>query len=477
MPAPLKTAGSALFLAVACSTIAQVTTPLPQGTAFPLMMYEVSAANAPSLTPYGWNILQDYGLDTTNNISDYLGDLLTNRVTGVAEIPATGTNHPYVEWPQSQVQALTQGLAANANLVWWSLPEEMQPGLTSELQILSNYTAWTRAYDPMQRPTYEYTPNGWGASTISQIVSNVDVIGLGCYCEYIGMPHAWVRYVVQNGLNSIALAGKTVGNDYLAGQKTPVAVLYCARLSDGNTNPPTMPTPAQTYHDFWSAIASGARGIAVFAYNRALQDDPSLVTNLQQLNLAASQLTGPEKLGYVILYGTQNAVTFAITSGPTQTVAFQPPSEPTPLQFPSLNVLSKTWSDTVFVLAVNSTDQAFTAVISNVPSFAASAALPFESRSVVVTNGSFTDSFPPWGVHIYKLADSIPLGSFVLMPGGGARLVVTNSGVSSFTVLASTDLKTWTAIGQATSVSSGVYQFVDTNRPNGSFGYYRLRWP
>jgi hypothetical protein len=442
------------------------------------MMYEVPAISALSLMPYGWNILQNYGLDTTNDISDYLGDLLTNRVMSVAEIPATGTNHPFVGWTESQVQAWVQTLAGNPNLAWWSLPEEMESLVPSEVQILSDYLTWTRIYDPQQRPTYEYFPNGTSAYAISRLAPNVDVLGLGCYCEYIGMPHAWVRYSVQNaGLNGIASAGKTVGNDYLNGQKTLVAVLYCARLTDGNTNPPTMPTPAQTYHDFWSAIASGVRGIAVFAYNRALQDDPSLVTNLQQLNLAASQLTGPEKLGDAILYGTQDPVTFTISSGPTQTVAFQPPSEPAPLQFSSLNVLSKTWSDTVFVIAVNSTDQAVTAVISNVPSFAASAALPFESRSVVVTNGSFTDSFPPWGVHIYKLADSIPLGSFMLLPGGGARLVVTNSGVSSFTVLASTDLKIWTPIGQATSVSFGVYQFVDTNRPNASFGYYRLRWP
>ena len=46
------------------------------------------------------------------------------------------------------------------------------------------------------------------------------------------MPHAWVRYKIQqSGLQGIALAGKTVGTNYLAGQKTPVAVLYCAEAT------------------------------------------------------------------------------------------------------------------------------------------------------------------------------------------------------------------------------------------------------
>jgi len=369
------------------------------------MMYEVLTSDAPNLAPYGWNILQSYGLNTTSDNNNYLQSLWTSAGTGMAEIPATGTNHPYVGWPQSEIQSWVQNLAANPNLTWWSLPEELQPGLAGEQQILNNYRAWTRAYDPQKRPIYMYTPNGTRATEISQIAPYVDVIGLGCYCEYIGMPHAWVRYVMQEaGLKGIAMAGATAGNNYLAGQKTPVAVLYCAKVSDGNTNLPTMPTPSQTYHDVWSAIASGAEGISVFAYWRALHDDPSLVTNLQQLNLAASQITGPEKIGDVVLYGLPNTnLTFTVIAGPMQTVAFQPPNQTNLIQYPSLNVLSLSWSTNVYVIAVNSTDQMVTAILTNLPWSAASAELPFESRAVTVTEGGLTDSFPPWGAHIYKL--------------------------------------------------------------------------
>ena len=109
-----------------------------------------------------------------------------------------------------------------------------------------------------------------------------------------------------------------------------------------------MPTPSQTYHDFWSAIASGARGISVFAYWHALHDDPSLTNNLQQLNLAASQITGSEKLGNVVLYGTRNTnVTFSVISRPSQTVfPLLPPNATNLSNTLSLDVLRKTWAGT-----------------------------------------------------------------------------------------------------------------------------------
>lgn len=451
--------------------------PAPQGTAFPLMMYEVPGAEVSNLASSGWNIFQSYGLNA-DDYTWYLQVGLASGMTTVVDIPATGTDHPYVEWQEADVRDWIGSLEANPNLAWWSLPEEMRPAVPSELQILTDYTAWARAYDPQQRPTYEYIPNGRSATSVSQIVSNVDVIGLGCYCEYIGMPHPWVRYVLQEaGLNGIAIAGSTVGNDYLAGQKTPVAVLYVAQITEANTNPPTMPTPSQTYHDVWSAIASGARGISVFAYAHALHDDLSLVTNLLQLNLAASQISGPERIGDVVLYGTPvPQVAFTIISGPEQTVAFQPPSEAEPLQYPSLNVLSKTWSGSVYVIAVNSTEQQVTAIISNVPSVTASAVLPFESRTVTVTNGSFTDSFPAWGVHVYKLSANAIVGQFKVIGGGLFQLVVTDSGVSSYTVQSSTNLTDWAVIGLATQISPRVYQFTDPYL-NNRHGIYRLRWP
>ena len=127
---------------------AQVLLPSPQGATFPLMMYEATPADAWNLTPYGWNVLQSYGLNTTSDINNDLQGPATNKVTGVAVIPATLTTNAvntnsayYVEWPQAQVQSWVQGMAANTNLAWWSLPEEMRSWMPTELQLLGDYTS------------------------------------------------------------------------------------------------------------------------------------------------------------------------------------------------------------------------------------------------------------------------------------------------------------------------------------------------
>lgn len=217
------------------------------------------------------------------------------------------------------------------------------------------------------------------------------------------MPHAWVRYKLEEaGLRAIALAGAAVGPDYLHGQKTPVAVLYCAR------HPKTgrMPSPDETFHDFWSAIASGARGIAVYAYHHAMTDDPALATNFERLNEAGGQMAGPEGIGDAILRGETNpGVTFEILSGPPMTVSFRPPGEKREFQYPSIHLLSKTRNGATFIIAINSTDQPVHARIGGLPG-TGSVLLPFENRSIPAAGGNFSDSFPPWGVHIYKAVKS-----------------------------------------------------------------------
>lgn len=396
----------ALFalLFVAGPIFGETPAPYPRGSAFPLQVYEVEPAEVPALAAHGWNIVQSYGLKRTNDYAKYLTALQNDNVAGMAAIDCDGRKPDKVEWPAAKVQAWVRGVAGNASLAWWDLPEEARPWSAREVNLLKDYTACTRVNDPARRPTYEYTPNNRNAEQISHLVPTVDIIGLSCYCEELGMPHAWVRYKIQeSGLHGIALAGDTVGPDYLHGQKIPVAILYCAKWAKTGR----MPSPEQTYHDFWSAIVSGARGIGVYAYHHAMHDDPSLAQNFERLNEAASQISGPEKIGDVILWGEPNpGVTFEILSGPKKTVTFRPPTEKADVAYPSLNLLSKTRNGALYVIAVNSTDQTVTARITGLPAGATLVSLPFENRSLSSSGGTFTDSFSPWGVHLYKLAES-----------------------------------------------------------------------
>jgi autotransporter-associated beta strand protein len=455
----------------------------PQGSAFPLFMYEIEPSYA-ALADYGWNIAQEYSLNTNTDVNNFLQELVANNFAGPALIPDTGTNHPYTGWTQGSVQNWVQSIAVNTNLAWWSLPEEMNPGYSSETAILSNYTAWTRLYDPARRPNYEYTENADKDTTMKGIISFADVVGVSCYCEEVAMPHAWVRYKLQQvGGGAAALAGVALGSNYLAGQKTLIGIVSVSQFTN---NSPSEPTAAQTYHDFWSAIASGAQGIAVWSQFHALTDDPAnLTNNLNELNLAASQITGPAQVGTAIISGVVNSnVTVRVTAGPSQTVSFIPPGETASFQYPSINVLSKTWNGTAYVIAVNSTSSNVTAVITNIPTAASTAGLPFESRSVPLTNGALSDTFNAWGVHVYIMtAITAPVAPILYSTtaSSAGSVTLTFGGVNgqTYRVLDTTNLaqplSQWQTLANGT-FGVNLIQYTD-NATAGSARFYRLAAP
>jgi len=209
-------------------------------------------------------------------------------------------------------------------------------------------------------------------------------------------------------LAGIQQVGRNVGTNYLAGQKLPICVFDIdTNLADGAL------ATTLLYHDFWSAIASGAKGVGIwssFYMTAALR---------AQANVAASQITGSEQLGDVILNGVDASnVGFNITSGTTQTVSYASVS------YPSLNVLAKVRNGNLYVIAVNSTDQTITANINSLPTSGSSATVLFQSRSLPVSGASVSDTFPAWGVNIYKLpldtgtAPATPAGLSGTSPSG-----------------------------------------------------------
>jgi hypothetical protein len=450
--------------------------PYPQGTAFPLMMYEVNdPPSATNVAAYGWNVIQNYGNTTNSIINSYLAMAASNSLSGDVHIPCYGNSSSnFLEWPQSQVQGWIQGSMTNNNIAWWDMPEEMRSWKPTEVQLLKDYRAWIALYDTNgRRPTYEYTPNDRITSTQLGVVSNVDIVGTSCYCEAQGQPHAWVRYKVQEaGVHAVKLCGAAIGSNYLAGQKIVVADLYCATNSSG-----VNATPQQCYHDAWSAVASGAQGIALFAYWHAIHDTPPLTNNLNQYNLAASQICGSE-MGQVILYGTQNTnVSFLVTAGPTNTDSFSP-GDGTNWQYPSINVLCKSWSNNVYVIAVNSTSNNVAANITNLPSAGATATLIFESRTVPVNNGGLADTFAPWGVHVYMLAGAValPVIASISIAGGTATLNCYGASSTNYVLQRSTNLldqSAWHSIDTNRASVSGWFLFKNSASANAV--YYRLQ--
>lgn len=424
--------------------VATMAAPYPQGTAFPLIMYEVGSADVPNVAPYGWNVIQSYGLNTNSTLNGYLQMAAANGLYGDAHIPCTpDTGTGATEWPESSAAAWIQGSMTNNNIAWWDLPEEMRSWYPSEVQILHDYRTWVRLYDTNgPRPTYEVNyrdPEAPG------IVTNADILAIEDYgpggggltngASAFSPSHASVRYTVQQlGLASIRNAGAVLGSNYLAGQKTLVIGLDCAAPNAGL---PT-PTPQQCYHDFWSAVASGAQGIYVWSYYHALHATPSMTNNLAQYNLAASQISGTE-LGQVVLFGTPDTnVNFAVTAGPTITETFLGRGG-TNWSYPSINLMCKTWSNNVYLIAVNSTSNSVAADFTNLSVVSATATVMFESRSLTVSGSGFSDTFAPWGVHVYKMQPVIVTLTYNAGTGGtinGTTPQTVNYGASGTAVTA-----------------------------------------
>ena len=111
---------------------------------------------------------------------------------------AGGTANPVKpqERPMTEQEAAAEiaGLASHENLAWWDLPEELRWWRPDEYDLVKNLSAWTRKYDPRQRPNFMYLPGHYGAAGVAKYVEYLDIIGAGTYTEYSHQPRAWVRW-------------------------------------------------------------------------------------------------------------------------------------------------------------------------------------------------------------------------------------------------------------------------------------------
>jgi len=468
---------------------AQTVSVYPQGAVFPLELYSLQpTSDTPLVTPNGWNIGHQYGWNQVtdpptgeSSLNSLMQSFALNGIEGLPHLPAfQDSSLVSSEWSEVMMASWIQAIDPNSNIAYWDLPEEQRYFKPTEFQLVKDYTAWTRKYDPQQRPNYMYIPTHFTQDQVSNYVPYLDIIPASAYADFAGHPHAWVRWRMEETIRGIQLANAIIGKDYLHGQKTPVGVVQLFVGTNG-----IIPTADQTRHDFWQLIASGAQGIFVFSYFHRNDQSGALLPNWNALQQAASQLSGSEKLGDMVLYGQPvSNVMVTVTSGPTQTVSFIPTGYTTPFQFPSIHLLAKQWNGKTYIIAVNSTDQTVTANIANLPpSVLNSAAVLFESRSVPISSSSFTDSFPAWGVHIYAYTNPIATTTAIASSGNPSTAgqsvtftaTVTPANVAGSvqfqdgnTPLSSVTLSNGSASFPTSSLTVGPHNITATFTPTGS---------
>lgn len=367
----------------------------PQGKRFPLGLYSIgSPKDMKVVQRFGWNLAHTYGFKPA-----YLQTCTRAGMFALPHLP--GKKKPL---PESKVAAVIRECAANNSSAWWNLPEERRYWRKDEMAIVTNYSQWTRKYDPKKRPNYMYMPGNYLATDVKPYVPHLDIIPASVYTTYCLMPHAWVRWRTETTVEAIRLAGAKIGPDYLNGEKTPVAVIEMFHEQWSESSPPRIMSAAGAYHDFWQCIVSGAQGIIVFSYFHRL-DRPEYQKVWQAYCKAASEIAGPEQLGPMVLHGRKvNRIKVKITAGVARTVAFIPHgTKLKPVSYPAIDTLATEWNNHLYVIAVNSADDPVTAELSGLPEETDEIVPLFEEAETPVKDGTLKAEFTPLGVHIYKV--------------------------------------------------------------------------
>ncbi len=376
--------------------------PYPQGEAFPLGAYSLQPAEEMAqVTPFGWNFGHSYQFS-----AEYLDAALANGLYSLARIPKVGE-----ETTWDDVRARIEQYAQYENVLWWDLPEELRYWREEEQEMLERIPQLTREIDPQQRPNYMYMPTHCTPARIANDAPHLDIIGVGAYTEYHHMPRSWMRYAIEREIEGIERAGFEVGRDYLAGEKTPIAVLQLFYQPDSMG----VMAPIEAKHDFWASIAAGASGVLVFSYWHK-RDGGVLQATWDAYCEEAAKITGDERLGQVILFGEPyEDIEVGITQGPRMGAPFRPYGYNHEIRYPSLNVRAWTFAGSLYVLAVNSAERGLTAMLGGLPEGAAEAVALFETvepeeegaepvqRTVAVNGGMLQDSFGGLGVHVYRV--------------------------------------------------------------------------
>lgn len=370
--------------------------PYPQGKQFPLGLYSIgSVEEMKQEKPFGWNLCHTYSMKPE-----------------FVDVARAGGMLPLVhldKGPEATVKQSIADLAARGPVGWWDFPEEMRHWRQDEYDIVKHYSAWTREQDPGKHPNFMYLPNHYTAEAIAKYVPYLDIIGAGTYTEYAHMPRAWVRWRMEETIKGIALAGARIGPNYLQGEKVPIGIPMLFY------NPQTMDliSPVEAYHDFYSCLASGARGILIFSYWHK-RDQNALQATYDAYAKAAAEVSGPTGLGQALLFGEEVKLGVEITAGPARTGSFRPTGVEADLSYPAVNVLARSWQGKLYVIAVNSAEGGnVTARLTGLPAGLTTVTTPFEPllgadkkptgqpREVTVTDGVIDDGFGWLGVHVY----------------------------------------------------------------------------
>ncbi|MEM1217207.1 MAG: T9SS type A sorting domain-containing protein [Bacteroidota bacterium] len=360
----------------------------PYGNEFPLGLYALYNSYDVVSADH-WNCGHTYQEAPTSD--DYFATCAANGLQAMARLSYLDSIGEKWSRSESVIAQEIMQQATQANLAWWDLPEELRYWYSNEFEIVQDYTAWTRQYDPLRRPTYMYIPGHYDVGGVEPYVPYLDILPASCYPQWQEWPHAYVRWSVERTQQAVAEQGYTLGDNYLADEKTVMAIL---ELFEGDLSL----TAAGTWHDFWLALACEAKGVLVFSHFYR-NSSPSLSRSWDTLN-AATTIFNRENLGQVLLQGQSVPVQVDLIEGAQLTPSFTVDTEA--IQYEAVKVLAQQWQDTTYVIAVNSAEATTTFSLTGLPALTNAYTDVFSSTSYTFNGTNLTAELPALGVGVYK---------------------------------------------------------------------------
>lgn len=354
----------------------------PNGDKFPLALYAINS-DFSFVATKGWNIVHTYSPPPTKvsyiNSAKNADLLVMGRLSVIRQ-----ADLQYYPESEEVVKSDIATLNATGGIKWWDLPEEQRYWRASEMEIVRNYTAWTRKYDPEKKPNFMYLPGHYKVEDLQKYVSYLDILPASDYSNYMKSPASYLRWSIERTVKAIENEKYKIGKDYLNNEKTVMAILelYSAGVS-------TM-SGEQSYHDFWLSLACDVKGILVYSYAYEDKHD-TLKECWESLNTAVRRFAGKEQLDRMAIEGeVVHDVDFEITSGPQRTRTFTS-YEKEEVDYPSLKILAKKWNEHVYIIAVNSSTSPISANIKGIPNQGNSGEVLFERRNITIDSGILSD--------------------------------------------------------------------------------------
>ncbi|HYA49544.1 MAG TPA: hypothetical protein VEG33_00075, partial [Streptosporangiaceae bacterium] len=268
----------------------------------------------------------------------------------------------------------------NQNLLAWALPDQPDDVISQipYARVQRTYRAWKRM-DP-RLPVY-INFNG----QFNQHDLKTNASGAAWYRQYVKGAN-WITsdlYPVNNGRgDDLGVIGREVTQlRQLAGSK-PVFVFIESGAYDAR-NP--VITPDQFRGEVWEAIIHGARGIFYFPVQVTPHfkydvTPPAVAAEMTRQDATITKLAG-------VLQGTINPPSLGAVAPPPLQVAWR----------------SSSGHSYFFVLNLSPQAADHQIIALRGTGSAASATVYGENRTVQISDGTITDNFGPYAVHIYQV--------------------------------------------------------------------------